>query len=261
MQLTTLLAAPVLLILSLAGCGNGTVEAGREPGTSQRALAAVRTAAEHRAVERGGTPLLYHEGWTRRITAVDRSGGERELLRVEPRARGTTPGEAVLGFRDVALSLFDPAHRVRAVTVRTLDGEAWTFEAREHAGAAPARDPAPMERARSSVQTGAVHRVMRVRAAGDRIAIYHPGWSSRIRAVDATGRTHDVYRQTRVFHGAYPREVAIGFDDVGIAVFDANHRIAAVNVETVAGESWTFDEVSVRCPVDCPPSDSVEQQS
>ncbi len=259
MRMTTLLAVPVLLTLSLAACGDGTVEAGREPAPSQRALAAVRTAAEHRAVERAGTPLLYHEGWTRRITAVNPSGGARELLLAEPGARGTTPGEAVLGFRDVALSLFDPAHRVRAVTVRTLDGETWTFEAREHAGAALARGAAPMDRARSSVQTGAVHRVVRVRAAGDRTVTYHPGWASRIHAVDAAGGTHDVYRQTRVFHGAYPREVAIGFDDVGIAVFDANHRIAAVTVET-AGESWSFEEDGVRCPPSCPSRDSVEQQ-
>jgi len=99
------------------------------------------------------------------------------------------------------------------------------------------------------VSTAPEHRV--AQAAGER-ATYHPGWSSRIGVMDAAGRSKEIYRQTRAHHGPYPREVALAFRDVSLAVLDPNHRIRGITVETLDGQVWSFDEDGVRCPPLCP---------
>jgi hypothetical protein len=109
---------------------------------------------------------------------------------------------------------------------------------------------APAERARASVSTGQEHRV--ARAAGERVT-YHPGWSSRIARVDAAGRRQEIYRQTTPYQGSHPGEVVLGFDDVALALFDPNHRIAGITAETVDGQTWSLDDRIWICTDDCPP--------
>ena len=66
-----------------------------------------------------------------------------------------------------------------------------------------------------------------------------------------------VYRQSKVFHGPYPQENAVSFRDAALAVFDPNHQILKVTVQTKDGEVWTFDEDGKICPPPRPEGDSL----
>ncbi|HEX8242494.1 MAG TPA: hypothetical protein VF541_03320 [Longimicrobium sp.] len=243
----------------------------------QKALAVVSTVHAHQMVERAGERVVYHPGWSSRIAVVGARGERREIYRQTLPYNGPHPREVVLGFRDVALAVFDPSHRIRRVTVETLDGQVWLLDdkailcppdcpsdntdptttptsapivAPMTAPLEPARLAlAPAERARASVSTGPEHRV--AEAVGERVT-YHPGWSSRITVVDAAGGRREIYRQTQVYHGPHPREVVLGFRDVALAVFDPSHRIRRVTVETLDGQVWLLDDRVGICPPDCP---------
>jgi hypothetical protein len=258
------------------GGDTGSPRAARLQPAVQAALAAVATVHDHRMAERGGERVVYHPGWSSRIALQDAKGRSTEIYRQTAGFRGTKPKEVVLGFRDVAIAVFDPNHRIAGITAETADGETWSFAEQGvicppacPAGAdsastslMPSAAPvsgarlalAPAERARASVSTAAEH--LTVEAADGRVT-YHPGWSSRIRMTDAAGASHEIYRQTRIYHGPHPREVALGFRDVGLAVFNPTHRLRAITVQTLTGEAWEFDETALRCPPDCPPADSI----
>lgn len=273
-------AVPALLVMVAATSRCTPVDVGTDMGPSarlepaiQKALAVVSTVHAHQVVERAGARVVYHPGWSSRIAVVDAGGGRREIYRQTRGYRGAYPREVVLGFRDVALAVFDPNHRIRGITVETLDGQVWSLDeegtpcppycsggpeppappslAPDAAPLDPARLAlAPAERARASVSTGPEHRV--AEAAGERVT-YHPGWSSRIRKVDAAGGSQEIYRQTQAYYGRRPAEVALGFRDVALAVFDPNNRIRGITVETLDGQIWSFDEAIALCPPVCPP--------
>jgi hypothetical protein len=241
---------------------------------AQKALAAVSTVHDHKMVQRAGERVVYHPGWSSRIAVMDVGGRHREIYQQTGPYYGSRPREVVLGFRDVALTVFDPNHRIAGIKVETLDGQVWSLDEITPLcppncpeGAVPPSTPtrslaptaapleharlalAPAERARASVSTGPEHRV--AQAAGERVT-YHPGWSSRIARVDAAGRRQEIYRQTQVYYGSRPREVALAFRDVALGVFDPNHRIRGITVETLDGQVWSLDEVGVLCPPVCP---------
>jgi hypothetical protein len=289
MKNTSLLAAiPALLVMVAATSRCNPVDVGidkdgqltqpaRLEPAAQKALAAVSTVHAHQMVERAGERVVYHPGWSSRIAVGEAGGRRREIYRQTRPYHGSHPSEVVLGFRDVALVVFDPNHRIRGITVETLDGQDWLFgdagvlcppTCPEGTGPtptpslAPAASPldrarlalAPAERARASVSTGREHRV--AREAGERVT-YHPGWSSRIARVDAAGRRQEIYRQTAPYNGSHPGEVVLGFDDVALALFDPNHRIAGIRVETVDRQVWSLDDRV--CWPDClppPPEDN-----
>jgi hypothetical protein len=326
-----LAAVSALLVGSLVSCeqSTGTApdaaagSARREPAPAEKALAAVSTAHAHQAVEHAGERVVYHPGWSGRIAVVDAAGERTEIYRQTRAYHGSPPGEVALGFRDMALAVFDPNHRIRGITVHTLDSQDWSFVSlidlcppvcppdgtvpppapsrapAEHgqpsvgaacppycpegtgppptpslgllcppycpegtdppptpslAPAAAPLDPArlalpPAERARASVSTGPEHRA--ALAVGERVT-YHPGWSSRIGRVDAAGRSLEVYRQIQPYRGRHPREVALGFRDVALALFDPNHRVAGITVETLDGQVWLFADNGQLCPPNCP---------
>jgi hypothetical protein len=241
---------------------------------AQKALATVSTVHDHQMVERAGERVVYHPGWSSRIEVADAAGERTEMYRQTQPYKGSHASEVVLGFRDVALAVFDPNHRIRGITVHTLDGQDWLFGDLAQLcppycppeGPVPPPTPslapmaapldrarqalAPAERARVSVSTGPEHRV--AQAAGERVT-YHPGWSSRIRMADAAGRRHEIYRQTAPYKGSHPGEVVLGFRDVALAVFDPNHRIRGITVETLEGQVWSLADIGVLCPPTCPP--------
>jgi hypothetical protein len=70
--------------------------------------------------------------------------------------------------------------------------------------------------------------------------------------VDAAGRSRVVYRQTQVYDGSRPREVVLAFRDVALGIFDPNHRIRGITVETVEGQAWSLADAGVLCPPGCP---------
>lgn len=224
----------------------------RQTPAAVQALAATGTPHGHRVVEGLGAGVVHHPGWTERIDAVDAGGARREVYRRTGVHHGERPGAVALGFGGVAVSVFDPAHHVWGVTVETLDGQTWSFEA----GAASARtgivEGMPAERALAAVGTRSAHRA--VAHAGGRV-VHHPGWSSGIHVTEAGGTRTEVYRQTRTYHGAYPREVVLGFRSVALAVFDPEHRVGRIIVRTAEGEEWAFAEDGTRCPPQCPPDD------
>ncbi len=273
---------PALLAMVAVTSQCNPVDAGADLDPSKRldpvvrkALSTVSTVHAHQMVERAGARVVHHPGWSSRIEMVGAGGARKEIYRQTRPYKGAYPREVVLGFRDVALAVFDPNHRIRRISVKTLDGENWSFneegtrcppicrpdeeesDTTETPSLAPTAAPldparlalAPAERARVSVSTAPEHRIAQV--AGER-ATYHPGWSSRIGVVDAAGRSKEIYRQTRVHYGPYPREVALAFRDVSLAVFDPNHRIRGITVETLDGETWSLDEEASRCPTLCP---------
>jgi hypothetical protein len=108
------------------------------------------------------------------------------------------------------------------------------------------------QKALAAVST--VHAHQMVERDGERV-VYHPGWSSRIEMMDAGGRRREIYRQSRVYKGSRLREVALGFRDVALAVFDPNQRIRGITVETLDGEAWSFDAILL-CPPYCPSDDT-----
>jgi hypothetical protein len=95
---------------------------------AERARASVSTGPEHRVAEAAGERVTYHPGWSSRITVVDAAGRSREIYRQTQPFKGSHPGEVVLGFRDVALAVFDPSHRIRGITVKTVDGQTWSLD-------------------------------------------------------------------------------------------------------------------------------------
>jgi hypothetical protein len=285
MRKPSLLAAvPALLVMAAATSRCNPVDVGidrddrstqpaRLEAAAQKALAAVSTVHAHLMVERAGERVVYHPGWSSRIAVVDAAGERSEIYRQTRPYSGAHPSEVVLGFRDVALALFDPNHRIAGIKVETLDGETWLLW--DHGSGCvtptcvePAPPPSPSlaptarlldhahlaltpaERARASVSTGPEHRV--AQAAGERVT-YHPRWSSRIRMTDAAGRSREIYRQNQIYYGSRPREVALGFRDVALAVFDPNHRIRGIMVETLDGQVWSLDDLVQLCPPNCPP--------
>ena len=129
--------------------------------------------------------------------------------------------------------------------------------------AASCRDTATGDRARdlSFSPTGAVQKALASVTTGpshlalesNRVRVtYHPGWSSRIRVTGPAGE-REIYRQSRVYFGAYPREVVLGFGDAAIALFDPRHRIAGITIRTSDAQLWSFEENGDRCPTVCPP--------
>jgi hypothetical protein len=250
-----------------------STEAVRLEFAAQKALAAVGTVHDHQVVERAGERVVYHPGWSSRIEVVNAAGERSEIYRQTRSYKGSHPSEVVLGFRDVALALFDPNHRIARIKVETLDGDTWSLDdltalcppncptdqpPPPSPSLAPMAEPlnharltlAPAERARASVSTGREHRV--AQAAGERVT-YHPGWSSRIARVDAAGRRQEIYRQTAPYQGSHPGEVVLGFDNVALALFDPNHRVAGITVETVDRQVWSLDDRTWICTADCPP--------
>jgi hypothetical protein len=287
MRKASLLAAiPALLVTAAATSRCNPVDQGTDPDNhstrpvrlepaAQKALATVSTVHDHQMVQRAGERVVYHPGWSSRIKVVDAGGRHREIYQQTGPYHGSRPREAVLGFRDVALTVFDPNHRIAGIKVKTLDGEVWSLDdltavcppnCPEGTDPPPTPSPslapmtapldharlalAPAERARASVSTGPEHRV--AQAAGERVT-YHPGWSSRIARRDAAGRRQQIYRQTRPYQGSHPGEVVLGFDDVALALFDPNHRIAGIRVETVDQRVWSLDDRIWICTLDCPP--------
>jgi hypothetical protein len=285
MRKASLLAIPALLVIAAAtsrcnpldlgsDAGNRSEQSVRLEPATQKALAAVSTVHAHRMVERAGERVVYHPGWSSRIAVVDAGGGRREIYQQTGPYYGSRPREVVLGFRDVALTVFDPNHRIGGIKVEIVDGQVWSLDeitplcppnCPEETVPPPPPTPslaptaaplesarlalAPVERARASVSTGPEHRV--AEAAGERVT-YHPGWSSRIALVDAAGRLREIYRQTQPFKGSHPSEVVLGFRDVALAVFDPSHRIRRVTVETLDGQVWSLNDIGVLCPPTCP---------
>ncbi|MEW5928617.1 MAG: hypothetical protein AB1941_14210 [Gemmatimonadota bacterium] len=119
---------------------------------------------------------------------------------------------------------------------------------------APWQNRAAADRALASVSSAQEHH------AADRLGrrvLYHPGYISRIEVVNAGGAREEVYRQTKVYHGAKPMELTLNFRDAALAVFDPKAQILKITVQTTDGEVWTWDEEGARCPPGCPEGDSV----
>jgi hypothetical protein len=308
MKNASLLAAiPALLVMVAATSRCNPVDVGSDKDdqltqparlepAAQKALAVVGTVHDHQLVQRAGERVVYHPGWSSRIEVTDAGGRRREIYQQTGPYYGSRPREVVLGFRDVALALFDPNHRIRRINVHTLDRQDWMFDdlgtvcpphcPSDGTGPSPAPSLAPIdlcpplcptggtnpppapslaptaapldharlalapaERARASVSTGWEHRV--AQAAGERVT-YHPRWSSRIARVDAAGRRQEIYRQTAPYQGSHPDEVVLGFRDVALAVFDPNHSIRGITVETLDGQVWSLDDAGSLCPPVCP---------
>ena len=110
------------------------------------------------------------------------------------------------------------------------------------------------DRALASVRNAREHQ--RADRAG-RDVVYHPGYISAIEVVNARGVREQVYRQSKVFHGAKPAELALNFRDAALAVFDPQQQILKVTVQTKDGEVWTFDEEGQICPPVCPEGDTL----
>ena len=134
-----LTAIPALLVIAVAsayGCNSMDLadtddrspQSARVEPATQKALAVVSTVHAHQMVERAGERVVFHPGWSSRIEVVGAGGERSEIYRQTRPYKGAHPSEVVLGFRDVALALFDPSHRIRGITVETLDGQAWSFD-------------------------------------------------------------------------------------------------------------------------------------
>ena len=151
MRRASLLAAiPALLVMAAAtyGCNPMDVvdtddpllrSASVEPAT-RKALAVVSTMHAHQMAERAGERVVYHPGWSSRIRRVDAAGRSQEIYRQTRPYKGTHASEAVLGFRDVALAVFDPNQRIVRITAETVDGETWSLDDRIWSYPPPPRD-------------------------------------------------------------------------------------------------------------------------
>ena len=200
-------------------------------------------------------------------------GRREEIYRQTHGFRGAKPTELALTFRDAALAVFDPRAQILKLSVQTKDGEVWTFD--EDASLCPpfclpesdsttksvrqlpapaastqGRNLAAADRALASVMSAPEHQI--ADPAGQK-AVYHPGYISRIQVENAQGGRKEIYRQTRVFHGAKPAELALTFRDAALAVFDPQHQILKVTVQTKGGELWAWDEDGAVCPPICRP--------
>lgn len=117
------------------------------------------------------------------------------------------------------------------------------------------QSPAAADRARASVRNAQEHHT------ADRLgrkALYHPGYISRIEVAGAGGGRQEVYRQTKVYRGQKPKELALTFRESALAVFDPQGEIATITVRTTDGEEWTWAEEAIRCPPFCRPDDTLE---
>jgi propanediol dehydratase small subunit len=269
--------AILLTGLALATTAGVAYTSRQNPAAADRALASVRTAREHRIADPDGRKVVFHPGYISRIEVVSAQGRREEIYRQTHGYRGAKPIELALTFRDAALAVFDPQHQILKVTVQTKDAEIWTLDEEGQscppycksgfdsttrsiqqlppaASSATMQNASAADRALASVRNAQEHQ--RADRAG-RDVVYHPGYISRIEVLNARGVHEQVYRQSKVFHGAKPAELALSFRDAALAVFDPQHQILKVTVQTKDGEVWSWDEEGQICPPVCPEGDSL----
>ncbi len=263
----------LLTAIALATTAVAASTSRQNPSARDRALANVRTAREHRMADYQGRKVVYHPGYISRIEVVSAQGVREEVYRQTRGYRGVKPTELALTFRDAALSVFDPKLQILKLTVQMADGEVWMLD-EEGQLCPPAcptgsdsvsgiQPPPPGAAARMGPDALAVDRALasvgnaREHQRAGREVVYHPGYISRIEIVNAQGVRKQVYRQTKVYRGAKPTELALTFRDAALAVFDPRQQILKVTVQTKDGEVWSWDEEGKVCPPFCPEGDTL----
>jgi len=93
------------------------------------------------------------------------------------------------------------------------------------------------QRALSVVGTARAHQV--AERGGERV-VYHPGWASRIEVMNPGGDRNMIYGQSQPYDGFAPGEVALGFSDAALALFDPFHCVRQITIETLNGQTWSF---------------------